>query len=72
MRKRVFRVFDKVYNMNQAVQTQKRFRSLKLRALEVKGFYCLCSENKDADQLRSHRAADLHLCSSICKNEVFL
>ena len=27
----------------------------------------LCSENKDADQLRIYHAADLCLCFSICK-----
>ena len=32
------------------------------------GLYYLCSENKEADQLRSYCAADLHLCFCICKN----
>ena len=27
----------------------------------------LCSENKEADQLRSYCAADLHLCFCVCK-----
>ena len=30
-----------------------------------------CSENKDADQLRGYREADLRLCFRICKNPVF-
>ena len=29
--------------------------------------YYLCSENKGADQLRDHRAADLRLCFRILK-----
>ena len=33
--------------------------------------YYLCSENKDADQLRSYREADLRLCFRICKKPVF-
>ena len=33
--------------------------------------YYLCSENKDADQLRGYREADLRLCFRICKNPVF-
>ena len=32
--------------------------------------YYLCSENKDADQLRGYREADLRLCFRICKNPV--
>ena len=30
--------------------------------------YYLCSENKGADQLRSYREADLHLCFGIAKS----
>ena len=36
------------------------------------GLYYLCSENKEADQLPSYYAADLHLCFHICKKMVFL
>ena len=36
------------------------------------GLYYLCSENKEADQLHSYCAADLHLCFRICKKLVFL
>ena len=34
------------------------------------GLYYLCSENKEADQLLSYCAADLHLCFRICKKLV--
>ena len=33
--------------------------------------YYLCSENKDADQLRGYREADLRLCFRPCKLLVF-
>ena len=33
--------------------------------------YCPCSENKDADQLRGYREADLRLCFRPCKLLVF-
>ena len=33
--------------------------------------YCLCSENKGADQLRDYREARLRLCFCICKLLVF-
>ena len=32
------------------------------------GLYYLCSENKEADQLRSYCAADLHLCFAFANN----
>ena len=32
------------------------------------GLYYPCSENKDADQLRGYREADLRLCFRICKS----
>ena len=38
---------------------------------EVEELYYLCSENKDADQLRGYREADLHLCFRKCKKPVF-
>ena len=31
----------------------------------------ICSENKDADQLRVHCAADLCLCFCICNKQIF-
>ena len=34
------------------------------------GLYYLCSENKEADQLHSYCAADLHLFFRICKKLV--
>ena len=36
---------------NQNAQPQKMARGLKIRIEEVEGLYCLCSENKEADQL---------------------
>ena len=33
--------------------------------------YYPCSENKDADQLRGYREADLRLCFRLGKNPVF-
>ena len=46
---------------NRAVQLQKMARSLNFRILQIEGLYCLCSENKGADQLRGYREADLRL-----------
>ena len=56
---------------NRAVQSQKMARSLKFWFKKEEGLYYLCSENKDADQLRGHREADLRLCFCICKMLVF-
>ena len=51
---------------------QKMARGLKFQIQEVEELHCLCSENKDADQLhRSDRKAYLRLCSRICKKQVF-
>ena len=63
LRKPVFSVSDQV--TNRAVQLQKMARGLKFRTREVKGLYYPCSENKDADQLRGYREADLRLCFRI-------
>ena len=52
---------------NQAVQSQKQARSLKFRIEEEEEVYYLCSENKDADQLRGYREADLRLYFRICR-----
>ena len=52
---------------NQAVQSQKHARSLKFRISEEEELYYPCSENKDADQLRGNREADLRLCFRICR-----
>ena len=54
-------------DINQAVQPQKVVRGLKFRIEEVEELYYLCSENKDVDQLRGYREADLRLCFRICK-----
>ena len=56
---------------NRAVQPQMIARGLKLQIYEVERLYYLCSENKDTDQLRGYRKADLHLCFLICKKMVF-
>ena len=56
---------------NQTVQSQKRARSLKFRILEEEAMYYPYSENKDADQLRGYREADLRLCFRICRLLVF-
>ena len=50
---------------------QKMSSGLKLRIKEIEELYCLCSENKDADQLRGDNEAILRLCSRICKKQVF-
>ena len=64
LRKPVFGVSDR------AVQPQKMARVLKFWNKEVGGLYYPCSENKDADQLRGYREADLRLCFRICKKPV--
>ena len=46
-------------------------RCLNFRIKEVEGLYYPYSENKDADQLRGYREADLRLCFCICKKPVF-
>ena len=56
---------------NQAVRLHKMARGLKFQIKKVEGLYCLCSENKGADQLRGNREADLRLCFRICKMLVF-
>ena len=50
---------------NQAVQPQKMARSLQFRIYKEEGLYYICCENKSADQLCGHRAADLRLCFRI-------
>ena len=45
-------------------------RGLKFRIKRVEELYCLCSENKDADQLRGDHEANLCLCSRMCKKQV--
>ena len=70
MRKPAF-LFTTLSDTNQAVQLQKMARGLKFQVKKVEGLYYLCSKNKDADQLRGYREADLRLCSRICKMLVF-
>ena len=67
MRKHVFGVSD----TNRAVHPQNMTRGLKFQIKEVERLYYLCSENKGSDQLHCYRAAELHLCFRICKNQVF-
>ena len=50
---------------------QKMSRGWKFRIMEVEELYCLCSENKDADQLRGDHEANLCLYFRICKKQVF-
>ena len=52
-------------DINQAVQSQKMARGLKIWIMEVEGLYYLCSKNKGADQLHGYHAADLCLCFCI-------
>ena len=52
---------------NQAVQSQKRARSLKFRIKEEDEVYYPSSESKGADQLRGYREADLRLYFRICR-----
>ena len=63
--------FPNRLDTNQAVQSQKQARSLKFQIEEEAEVYYPCSENKDADQLRSYREADLRLCFRICRLFVF-
>ena len=64
MRKPVFTVSG----TNQAIQSMKKARGLKLRNKEQEGLYYSYSQNKGADQLCSYCTADLHPCFRICKN----
>ena len=54
---------------NRAVQSKKMARCLKFHIYEVEGLCYPCSENKDTDQLRSYREADLRLCFRICESQ---
>ena len=56
---------------NQAVQPLEMPRGLKFCIKEEEVLYYPSSENKDADQRRGYREADLRLCSRICKTLVF-
>ena len=63
--------FPKRSDINRTVQAQKQARSLKFRIEEEEEEYYPCSENKDAEQLRGYRKADLHLCFRLCRLLVF-
>ena len=57
---------------NRVVQAQKMARDWKFWIQKVEELYYLCSGNKDADQLRGYREADLRLCFCLCRLLVFL
>ena len=69
MRKPVFRVSDQVRHKPSCTTTEDRWR-LEISDLDRRLYYP-CSENKDADQLRGYREADLRLCFHICKKPSF-
>ena len=60
-------LFPTWFDTNQAVQLQRIARGLKFQIWKVEGSYCLCSENKGANQLCGYREADLRLCFRICR-----
>ena len=63
--------FPNKSDTNQAVQAQKRARSLKFRIKVEEELYYPSSENKGADKLRGHREADLRLCFRLYRLLVF-
>ena len=56
---------------NRPVQALKQARGLKFRISVEEELYYPSSENKDADQLRGYREADLRLCFRLCRLLVF-
>ena len=67
MRENQSLVFPTRSNNNQVVQLQKKASSLKIWVNVEDALYCMCGENKGADQLCSYCTADLHLCFGIAK-----
>ena len=65
MRKPVFRVFNQVRQKHDCTATEDGQR-IEILDLGRRGAV-LCSENKGADQLCGHCAADLHLFFCICE-----
>ena len=63
--------FPKRSHTNRPVQAQKQARSLKFWIYKVEELYYPRSENKDADQLRGYREADLRLCFRLGRLLVF-
>ena len=63
--------FPKRSHTNRPVQAQKQARSLKFWIYKVEELYYPRSENKDADQLRGYRKADLRLCFRLGRLLVF-
>ena len=72
MRKPVFGVSDQVRHKPGCTVTEDELR-LEISDLGNRGLglYYTCSENKGADQLRSHCATDLHLCFRMCNKPIF-
>ena len=67
MRKLVIGVSDQVRH-----KPKKMARGSNLWIEKVEGlYYYLCTENKGADQLRDHCAADLHFCFGIFRKQFF-
>ena len=62
MRKPVFGVSDQVRHKPGCTTTEDSWR---LEISDLEGLYYPCSENKDADQLRGYREADLRPCFRI-------
>ena len=58
-------------DINRAVQSQKMVGGWKFCICKVEELYYPCSENKGADQLRSHCEADLRPCFRLCRLLVF-
>ena len=69
--RRVKKMSSSIPTTNRAVKLYWTARGLKFWILEVEGLFYLCSENKGADQLHSHRATDLRLCFRIFKTQFF-
>ena len=67
MRKPVFGVSDQVRHKPGCTATEDGW-TLEISDLGGRGIVLYpCSENKDADQLRGYREADLRFCFRICK-----
>ena len=67
--------FSNRSDTNRSVQSHRRWLEAGNQVLDlestVEELYYPCSENKDADQLRGYREADLRLWFRICRLMVF-
>ena len=63
--------FPNRFDTNRPVQPQKQARSLKFWSSVEEELYYPSSENKEADQLRGYREADLRLCFRLCRLLVY-